>query len=264
MNCAQVRNDLEAFVDGEQDLARHLEIEQHLAECPACAEAHERLRALSAALKTDGLHYRAPSGLRDRVRASLRRAPGPETVRPRRSIRWRRIYIGMAVAASVALLLGGLSLIAWNLLQPRSAVEDQLAREVVTNHIRSLQVDHLTDVSSSDRHTVKPWFKGKVDFSPTVCDLAGEGYPLVGGRLEYLDNRPVVALVYQRRLHVINLYLWPTTATERGPTMLARNGYNVVQWTAGGMTWWAVSDLNAEELRQFADMVAKEARPAHL
>jgi anti-sigma factor RsiW len=263
VTCAQIGNLLHAFVDGELDLVRHLEIEHHLAECSGCGEERERLCSLSAALKTDGLYFRAPPGLPGSVRASLRRAAGPETIRSGRSIHWRRVGVGVGVAAGIAVLLGGLTLLAWNLFRPGMSVDDRLAQEVVTSHIRSLQAGHLTDVTSSDRHTVKPWFKGQVDFSPTVCDLSGNGYPLVGGRLDYLDNRPVVALVYQRRLHVINLFIWPVAqAPERGPATRTRNGYHVIQWSAGGMTWWAVSDLNPEELREFADMVAKESRPA--
>ncbi len=265
MNCAQICNLLHAFLDGELDLVRHLEIEHHLVDCSACTDANEGLRSLGAALKTDGLYFRAPPDLPGRVRAALRRsAAAPETVRSGRPMRWRRLVVGAGVAAGVVLLLGGLTLFAWSLLRPGASVDDRLAREIVTSHIRSLQAGHLTDVTSSDRHTVKPWFEGKVDYSPTVCDLAAEGYPLVGGRLDYLDNRPVAALVYRRRLHVINLFLWPAAETaERGATTVARNGYHVVQWAAGGMTWSTVSDLNPDELREFADMVAKEARSAH-
>jgi anti-sigma factor RsiW len=261
VTCAQIRNLLHAFVDGELDLVRHLEIEHHLAECSACAEEHDGLCSLGAALKTDGLYFRAPPGLAGRVRTSLRRAAAPETVRSGRSLHWRRVGFGVSVAAGVALLLGGLTLLAWKLSRPGVSMDDRLAQDVVTSHIRSLQAEHLTDVASSDRHTVKPWFEGRVDFSPMVCDLSGEGYPLVGGRLDYLNSRPVAALVYRRRLHVINAFVWPAAeAPERGPTTVTRNGYHVVQWTAGGMTWWAVSDLNPEELRDFADLVAKEAR----
>lgn len=263
MNCAQIRNLLHAFVDGELDLVRHVEIEHHLVECSACAEEHEGLRSLGAALQTDGLYFRASPSLPDRIRASLRRGAGSETVRPGRSLRWRRIGVGVGVAACVALLLGGLSLLAWNPFRPGASVDNRLALDVVASHIRSLQAEHLTDVASSNRHTVKPWFKGRTDFSPAVFDLSGAGYPLAGGRLDYIDNRSVAALVYRRRLHVINLFVWPTTqAPERGRIALTRNGFNVVQWVAGGMTWWAVSDLNPDELRDFAEMVAKEASSA--
>jgi anti-sigma factor RsiW len=264
VNCAQTRNLLPAFLDGELDLVRHLEIEHHLAECPTCAEEHEGLRSLGAALKADGLYLRAPPGLAERVRASLHRDVVTDTVQAGRPARWRRFSVGVGVAASLALVLGGLMLLGWKLLHSGPSVDDRLAREVVTSHIRSLQAEHLTDVTSSDRHTVKPWFKGKVDFAPTVCDPGGAGYSLVGGRLDYLDNRAVVALVYRRRQHVINVFLWPAESSPgRGPVTATRNGYHVVQWVGGDMTWWAVSDLNPAELREFADMVAKEASTAH-
>jgi anti-sigma factor RsiW len=264
VNCAQTRNLLHAFLDGELDLVRHLEIEHHLAECPACSEEYDGLRSLGAALKTDGLYFRAPTGLAERVRASLRRDAATDIVPAVRAGHWRRFSVGVGVAAGIVLLVGGLTWLGWNLFRAGVPVDDRLAREVVASHIRSLQAEHLTDVTSSDKHRVKPWFKGKTDFSPAVCDLAGEGYPLVGGRLDYLDNRAVAALVYRRRQHVINIFVWPAESSpDRGPATATRNGYHVVQWVGGGMTWWVVSDLNPAELREFADMAAKEAGTAH-
>jgi len=271
VNCAQTRNLLHAFLDGELDLVRHLEIEHHLAECTGCAEEHEGLRSLSAALKADALYFRAPPELSKHLRASLPRtsaitsAPvrAPEPLPSRRSIPWRRLGVFTGVAASIALLVGGLVLLSLGRFRSGVPAEDRLAQEVVTSHIRSLLADHLTDVTSSDRHTVKPWFKGRVDFAPTVCDLSDRDFPLVGGRLDYLDDRVVAALVYRRRQHLINLFVWPATqAPERGPRPATRNGYHVVHWVAGGMNWWAVSDLGQEELQEFVGMVRKEATPA--
>ena len=262
MNCAQIRNLLHAFLDGELDLVRHLEVEHHLAECTACAEEHDGLRALSTALKADALYFRAPPGLSERVRSSLRRAPVPEPSPVHVTVPWRRYGIAAGLAAAVVVLVGGLALLAAGLLRSTGSAEERLAQEIVSGHVRSLLANHLTDVSSSDRHTVKPWFKGKVDFAPPVCDLGGQDFALVGGRLDYLDDRLVVALVYQRRQHVINLFLWPSgRAPEHGPTSATRNGYQLVSWTTGGMNWWAVSDLNAKELREFVELVQSETRP---
>jgi anti-sigma factor RsiW len=126
-----------------------------------------------------------------------------------------------------------------------------LAEQVVSSHIRSLLANHLSDVISSDQHTVKPWFSGKLDFAPVIKDLASQGFPLAGGRLDYLDNRPVAALVYKRRQHTINLFLWPSPASDSGPRTLTIRGYNVVHWTHSHMAYWAVSDVNAGDLGEF-------------
>jgi anti-sigma factor RsiW len=271
VTCAQIHNLLHAFLDGELDLVRHLEIEHHLGECTACAEEHAGLRGLGAALKTDGLYFRAPPGLPQRVRDSLRDATGEVRGVPRDAqstsasprIAWRRLGMGFGLAASSLLFIGGAAFLLSSFHRLGSPAEDPVAQEAVNSHIRSLLAEHLTDIGSSDRHTVKPWFKGKVDFAPTVCDLAEEGFPLVGGRLDYLDGHTVAVLVYRRRQHVINLLQWPAAESPaRGPVTTTRKGFHLVHWIGGGMSWWAVSDLNPDELREFAELVIKEIHPA--
>jgi anti-sigma factor RsiW len=159
---------------------------------------------------------------------------------------WR----GLAIAASLLFLVS----VSWNVIQMRSrAAGSELADAIVTDHIRSLIGAHLLDVPSSDQHTVKPWFAGKLDFSPDVRELSAQGFPLVGGRVEYLEGRRVAALVYQRRQHVINLFIWPAgpSGTEAA---ISRNGYNLIHWTTGPMTYWAVSDANAADLATLRDL----------
>jgi anti-sigma factor RsiW len=130
-----------------------------------------------------------------------------------------------------------------------------LVQEVQTAHVRSLITSHLTDVNSSDQHTVKPWFSGKLDFSPPVTDLASQGYPLQGGRLDYLNNRSVAALVYQRNKHLINLFIWPSTDGNQAPRISTYNGYHLMHWSQSGMNYWAVSDLSLSELQSFVQLV---------
>ena len=249
MTCDELQSLLHGYVDGELDLVRHLDAERHLAGCPSCAGACKQLQVLQAALKGKSFRFTPPPGLRRRIDNALRDL---DDARPSR----RRPWALLALAAAVMIALG-----AWAILRAGLGVEnDRDVRELVASHVRSLMLDeHLYDVKSSDKHTVKPWFLGKVDFSPFVGDFAADGFPLAGGRLDYVEDRPVTALVYHRRKHVINLFVWPTPrSADMGPRALTRQGYQMLHWTRGGMTYWAVSDLNAAELRTFADLVIRQ------
>ena len=192
----------------------------------------------------DATRYRAPDALRARVRASVR-AQARAQLRPRL---WR--WGGMAAAFAATII------VTWNLalLQARGGEEDRIAREVESAHVRSLMVEgHLNDVASTDQHTVKPWFEGKLDFAPRVEDLAPSGFALIGGRLDYVDGRPVAALTYRHRLHVVNLFEWPAaSAGDTEPSETSRKGYAIVHWRAGGLQYWAVSDIERKDLLQFA------------
>jgi anti-sigma factor RsiW len=249
LNCPETQQLLHAYVDGELDLMKSLEIEQHLQGCPACAQAHKALEAVRATVKGGALYFEPPSDLRDRIQAAVRRAG-----RPRPAVRLPR-WRGPAVAAAlVFVVLAGWSLIRF--LPPRSA-DARLAEGLVASHVRSQMLpNHRVDVESSNQHTVKPWFEGKLDFSPPVYNLTGEGFSLVGGRLDYLDHRSVAALVYRRREHLINLFIWPAgQGPEAAPRTLTRQGYHLLHWTQSGMTYWAVSNLNETELEEFARLI---------
>lgn len=243
MNCRDVYPFLHPYADGELDLVRQLEVEEHLAECAECGEQIKAIRAMKEELAAPALYHRAPAGLLEKLR------PHAEPVRP-----WRRSYDRWAVvAASVLILLGVAATVA--LVGNGPTATDRMADRVVAGHVRSLQVDHLTDVASSDKHTVKPWFRGQLDYSPDVPDLAKDGFPLTGGRLDYLDDRPVAALVYHRRKHAINVYTWPADGADQKPRPLSRNGYHVRHWQKAGMAYWAISDLNDAELDEFVAML---------
>jgi len=235
---------LHAYVDGELDLANARETERHLESCADCRGTERAIRELRSALTSDTPAYRGPARLRGNVRAALRREAKsmPQTPSP-----WLMFATGAAFAAAI---LG--FAVFQTTRAPRS---DAIVDQVVANHVRSLLATHLVDVVSSDQHTVKPWFDGKIDFAPEVRDLSADGFPLVGGRLDYLDGKPVVALVYQRNKHPINLFITPEpTNRSTSPTVATRRGYNVFSWTNYGMKYWAVSDLNQAELREFTKL----------
>jgi anti-sigma factor RsiW len=246
VSCPDMHDLLHGYVDGELDLVHTLQVEQHLQGCPACARACGDIRTLRAALK--GLPRFSPSkDLRTRLQASLRQAD--RDGRPR--FTRRRLVAGLA--ASLAFVALGLGLV-W--LRAGPSAHDFLVHDLVSSHVRSQMVSHLFDVESSDRHTVKPWFHGKLDFSPTVADLSEDGFRLAGGRLDYVNGRPVAALVYTRWKHVINLFVWPYgSEADSTAQRETRQGYNLIHWRREGMDWWAVSDLNPGELAEFARLL---------
>lgn len=217
---------------------------------------------LGTLIRRHAARHSPPEGLAERigraVRAEAAVVPAPAQV-PRR----RGVWQGLAWFGTGAATAWGLALV---LLATPVPPVDALAEGVTANHVRSLMASHLADVASSDQHTVKPWFAGKLDFSPPVVDLAAEGFPLTGGRLDYLDGRTVAALVYRSGPHVINLFVWPAASdasVQAAPVLSTRQGYQLVHWTQGGMQAWAVSDLNAAELRNFAAMLRERtAAPA--
>jgi anti-sigma factor RsiW len=254
VNCHETQRWLAGYLDGELDLVSAVAIEEHLKTCARCAQAYANQQALQVAIRGSGLYAPAPIALQQRIQMSVRQAsngaPAP------RLLRWRWYSVAAALAC-VALLMWGLGR-TWVV----PAADDRLAVAVLDSHVRSLMTDHLTDVLSSDRHTVKPWFAGKLDFSPLVEDLASQGFPLVGGRLDYLDGRPVAALVYQRQRHIINLFTWPAPqATDAAAQAEVRQGYNQIHWTQAGMTYWAMSDLNVDELQAFVQLVQHQSGP---
>jgi anti-sigma factor RsiW len=245
MNCQQTRKLIQAHHDRELDIATTVEIDGHLADCPDCLGALRNLSALRTVLQNEALRYPLPAGFQDKCRLTASQALLSEhDVLPSkpwfRSIAW-----GVAAIAVVLSMLAGL------LRGPGN--EDRLLAELSASHIRSLMGNHLLDVASTDQHTVKPWFDGKLDFAPNVRDLRESGFPLLGGRLDYVAQRPVAALVYGRDKHFINLFVWPA-ASQRStlPRASERNGYHLVRWSSNDMAFAAVSDLNEKELLEFA------------
>ncbi|HXO03699.1 MAG TPA: anti-sigma factor [Stellaceae bacterium] len=242
---------VQAELDGELDAAQAAALEAHRTDCPICRAAQAELMRARGLMRGD-LYEPMPDDVRTRVMARLRQVAPPPAPAPRRRRNWDWLRgpsigfgLGAACAAAISLLV---------VLPERNDLIDQ----VVADHIRALQPGHLEDVVSTDQHTVKPWFDGRIDFAPPVRDFAAEGFPLRGGRLDYLGGRPVAALVYQRDKHIIDLYVWP--ASGAGPHLAGDTtiqGYNVVHWAAGGMNFWAVSDVERSQLDDFAALWKK-------
>ena len=248
MTCEDVARLGDAYVDGELALESALALEAHVAGCQTCAARLDGIRAIKDTLRT-APYFRAPEALAARVRATVA-ANTPRSQPSAPSSFRRRWQPWLAVAASLALV----SLAAvWVVRQRAAVTDDATIAAVIEGHVRSLMADHLTDVASTDRHTVKPWFAGRLEFSPTVVDLAGDGFPLVGGRLDYIDGHSAAALVYQRRQHVINVFLWPrASGSSSHATRSDPRGYHVISWIRGGVSVWIVSDLALVELEEFA------------
>ena len=234
----------QADFDGELDPAQAAEMEAHRRDCADCQETYRQLEQARALMRGAELRMKAPDSLRQALEAKLRAQPQPAVVVKGPGRWWGRTAASFVAGAAIA---AGLTLFI--------AVPSQrgLVDQLVDDHVRSLQPGHLEDVISTDQHTVLPWFDGKLDFAPPVKDLVAKGFPLKGGRLDYLGGRPVAALVYQHGLHAINMFVWPGEAAG-GPADASHNGYHLVQWRQGGMTIWAVSDMEAGELAEFATL----------
>jgi anti-sigma factor RsiW len=244
MNCQQAKPLVGPYADGELEAATILELERHLGDCAGCARELQNLQGLKNALKADDLYFTAPVALRQGIEAELPSPAREARARPTWNWNWLTTTMSGAFAVCLALLI--------MVTQNRVSPDQQFAQEIVSGHIRSLMGNHLMDVVSSDQHTVKPWFNGKVDFSPPVKDMASQDFPLAGGRLDYIGGRSVSALVFQRHKHVINLFIWPASEKDLKPMPAATiQGYNVIHWADAGMTFWAVSDLNGKELMEF-------------
>lgn len=248
MDCSHAQSLLDIYLDQELDPVRNLEIEEHLHGCAACAQDYGDRQMIRQSLKTESLYFKAPPELEKRIQRSLRQAAKAEAPVRWLSGSWFKMAAPLALAALVVLM------IVPYFAGPSS--DELLTQEVVASHIRSLMLNHLADVPSTDEHTVKPWFNGKLDFSPPVADPANEGFPLIGGRLDYLNNRPVAALIYRHDKHIINVFVWPASdGRQLAQTTKSQQGYNVIRWTGSGMNFWVVSDLEGSQLAKFSELL---------
>jgi anti-sigma factor RsiW len=267
MNCEEAIKLMDGYLDGELDPITSQTIEGHLRECHNCDQAYKTHGSLIRAIGNATPYYKAPAELRERIQSSLREEAAEQPVRnvapdarpviaekrrEPRSIIFGTSWNWLALAASIVLV----AIIAWNLVprlqQPGANAEQFLATQLIASHVRSLMANHLADVASSDQHTVKPWLDARLDFAPPVVDLANAGFPLIGGRLDYLDQRPVAALIYQRRKHFINLFVWQAEPDAIKMTKaISRQGYQLLHWVDSDFNYWAVSDVNTNDLQTF-------------
>lgn len=249
MSCDFTRTALHGYLDGELDASRSAEFERHLEDCRECATALQTEESLRSAIQRGGLYEQAPVSLRKKIRAELHRATAAPVVKRIPVWRW------VAVAASI-LLIASISWYVWPRNEAVVAAAPFTAAEMIDAHIRSLQPGHLMDIASTDQHTVKPWFMGKLDFAPPVRDFSEQGFPLIGGRLDALGGRNVAVLVYQRRKHIINVFVMPTKEpdTPIHPPGL-RQGYQWFHWRRQGMEYCAVSDVSVDDLHELAQLI---------
>src|SRR5690348_6231987 len=243
MTCDEAEILLHALIDGELDAGHAREVEAHIAGCASCAASLAAYRQMSRTIADADLRYTAPLSLRRKIEASL---PKAQSQAPSRRSVLKGFAMGSAVSALAATGLVAIVL--------RNDDEQRIMSEVVSAHLRSLQAGHLTDVVSTDQHTVKPWFNGRLDVSPPVIDLTSKGFTLVGGRLDYIDARAIGAVVYRRRQHVINLFVSQTTNMEKRPAKTETiQGFNIRRWSDRGLNYWAISDIGADELNEFGE-----------
>jgi anti-sigma factor RsiW len=240
VSCEAINQDLDAYLDRELEADAERSIRGHLAGCAACRARVADRQALGRLVRL-APYYSAPDRLRARV----------SSVHAAKSRMMTRVVTWAAAALVVIAVGGGITF-----LRSASTRHDVIVEAVVDDHVRSLMADHLFDVQSSDRHTVKPWFQGKLDFSPPVADVTASGFPLVGGRLDYVDGRPAAALVYRRQQHTINLFVSPAVTAPEPIESRTVRGFHVRHWSRDGMSFWAISDLNDRELNDFVNAIS--------
>ncbi len=248
MDCDEAQILIHGYMDGELDAVTNRSVEEHLDGCAGCAADIADFQEMRSGLRRDSLYHRAPAVLESRVRSSVRQA---QRFEPRvATFNWRAFaYAAALCIVAILSIRGGTH------FRRGPTADDVMARDVVASHVRSLMAAHLVDVVSSDKHTVKPWFDGKLDFAPPVERLAGTEYALVGGRLDYLEDRPVAAVVYRHRKHIINLFIWPSAHAPSEAVPTSVRGYEAVHWNAGGMEYWAVSDMTPADLIAFSALI---------
>jgi anti-sigma factor RsiW len=248
---------MHGYVDKELDLTSAIAVDEHLHSCMECKKIYDQFSALRSSVRQNASYYSVPAALADRIRARMGGPAAPAsatTVKPR----WQWLQPGHWLPLGTA--IAATAVVTWTVaLQLNNpSQDDAISEQVIAGYARSALTSHITDVATSDKHTVKPWLSSKLDYSPPVTDLTTAGFPLVGGRLDYLDSRPVATLVYRHRQHLINLFVWPDSKSGKPAAMrtLAKHGYHLLHWADADMTYWAISDVDPADLKTFAETYA--------
>jgi anti-sigma factor RsiW len=254
MNHEQAENLLPAYIDKELSLSESADFEQHLNACAECQNTYKELTNAIGMVKNSAVYFEATPQFAKRLEASL-----PQEL-PSKNAKnswfdWSQAWLGNGVSKSAIVTSCAALILSTSLFLATPSAQQKLVDELTASHVRSLQADHLSDVISTDQHTVKPWFNGKLDFAPPTIDLAKTGFPIEGGRLDYINGKTVAVIVYRHNKHPINLYIWPSTAHDSSARTSIHNGYNLAYWVANGMTHWAVSDLETEKLINFSKAI---------
>ena len=259
--CQPTRATLSAYVDGELPPDEAAAIADHLTTCAHCSAEYQSVLDTIALTRSKLERFTAPDVLRARIRAAVATTPSehePSTTGgAHREGAQRRDWLARPALIAAGLLLAATLGSGTTILVRQRGASPSIATQVLSSHLRSLMPNHLTDVASNDQHNVKPWFNGRLDYSPSVPRFDEQGYPLLGGRIDYVGGRPVAVVVYGRRQHLINVFSWPAAGSDEGLSATAANGYTMYRWRSGGIEHWVVSDVNAAELKTFATMVQR-------
>src|SRR5271166_6696797 len=258
MNCRECHDFIDAYIDNELDVATAILVKQHLRDCSQCQQLLESRKVVGALLKNPQVPFEVPDSLRGKIQSALPAAASTAKhgSSRRSAIAW--FSVPLALAAAFAVVLGLVFLYQGTIIDRSRG--NALANEVMSSHLRSLLATHLLDVPSTDQHTVKPWFNGKLKFSPPVQDCADHGFRLIGGRLDYINGQEVAAVVYQRNRHVINMFVWPSEPAHITPVeTFTKDGYNVFHWNRAGFEYWAVSYVNTEDLKTFTALQMQQS-----
>lgn len=260
MNHQQAENLLAAYIDKELSLSDAADFEQHLNSCVECQIEYKEQTHVISLLKSNAAYFKTTLQFTKRLEASLAQELPEKNAKVSWNFDWLQAWVGNGLSKGAIISSLAAIVLSTSLFLATPSAQEKLTEELTASHVRSLEVDHLSDVISTDQHTVKPWFNGKLDYVPPTVDLTKMGFPMEGGRLDYINARTVAVIVYRHNKHPINLYVWPSTGSDSAVQVSSHHGYNLVHWAVSGMNYWAISDLEAEKMLNFAKSIQGETK----